>query len=243
MDISDYLNDVLADWRASKDDFSSNIQPKRQWPIPFFGNPATARVATVGVNPSSGEFAPGRNWVAVESVRDWKLRLRNYFNQHTPAHPWFGPWRSGLKRLGLSYEAGTAAHFDVSYRATKAMLRNRGTDPREFRHMVDRDIAWFFQLLTLCPQLQGLLVFGPVVRADRSTESLAGFVRKSAPRHGFKVTADGGLCLELKGQGMRSCFLHEVTATGDGSITDQLAADLTRHGDELRRKIQVTGSV
>ena len=128
-DISDYSNDVLADWRASRDVFPANIQPKRQWPIPSFGNPANALVATVGVTPSCQKFVPGRNWGAVKSVKDWKLRLRNYFNQQVLAHPRFGTWRAGVKLLNLSYEAGTAAHFDISYRTTEAMLRNIGTDP------------------------------------------------------------------------------------------------------------------
>ncbi len=54
--ISKYLSDVYADWRASEFAFASNVVPQQHWPIPFFGNPATAVVATVGVNPSSTEF-------------------------------------------------------------------------------------------------------------------------------------------------------------------------------------------
>jgi hypothetical protein len=99
-------------------------------PIPFFGNPATAVAATVGVNPSSGEFQPNRNWNTVQNAADWKRRLKNDFNHSTPPYDWFAPWRTGLALLDLDYENGSAAHFDVSYRPTKAMPKNRATfDP------------------------------------------------------------------------------------------------------------------
>jgi len=36
-------------------------------PIPFFGNLETARVLTVGLNPSDGEMR-GRNWAGIDSA-------------------------------------------------------------------------------------------------------------------------------------------------------------------------------
>jgi hypothetical protein len=48
--ISKYLSEVLTDWRESRADFPANTCRASHWPIPFFGNPATALVATVGVN-------------------------------------------------------------------------------------------------------------------------------------------------------------------------------------------------
>ena len=104
-DISNYLNQVRGDWEDSRDAFPTNTFPPSQWPIPFFGNPATALVATVGVNPSSGEFDEARDWASVHSGTDWKLRLRDYFKLKIPAHEWFEPWRIGLELLGASYEA------------------------------------------------------------------------------------------------------------------------------------------
>jgi len=235
--ISTFLTHVHMDWQDSRDAFPKNVYPTHHWPIPFFGNPATARVATVGVNPSSAEFEPQRQWDEVETPKQWKLRLKNYFIATPPAHDWFGPWRDGLGLIEVSYEAGSAAHLDVSYRPTKAMLRNPSTDRREFRHMVERDVAWLFRLLPLCPKLRGLLVYGPVVRHNGQTESLAAFVRKSAPRHGFRVLPDGGLCLEAEGQPRRAWFLHEVASTDMGTVTERVVADLTQHQTTLRRKI------
>lgn len=234
--ISDYLADVYEDWQDSQDAFPNNIYLTHYWPIPFFGNPRTAIVATVGVNPSSGEFNPGRNWSMVQTKGDWKKRLKNYFAVGTP-HKCFNPWCAGLKLLGVSYAGGTAAHFDASYRPTKAMLKNATTDRGEFRHMVERDVAWLFRLLPLCPNLRGFLVFGPVVRHDGSTESLAGFVCKSAPRHGFSVLRDGGLRVVAQDATERSFFVHEVQTSGRGTITEQVVENLEMYKDSLKLKL------
>ena len=98
----------------SRDAFPKNTYPPSQWPIPFFGNPKNALVATVGVNPSSDEFAAERLWpeASERNRKDWKLRLKNYFNSTPPAHDWFDPWRVGLELIGVSYESGTAAHAE-----------------------------------------------------------------------------------------------------------------------------------
>jgi len=55
---------------------------------PFFGNPRNAIVATIGVNPSSGEFKPSRDWSSVRTQGAWKMRLKNYLTAETP-HKWF----------------------------------------------------------------------------------------------------------------------------------------------------------
>jgi hypothetical protein len=235
--ISNYLTEVHADWLDSRDAFPNNVYLKPYWPIPFFGNPRTALVATVGVNPSSGEFAPSRNWAEVESIKEWKLRLKNYFTaKETPAHEWFGPWREGLALLECSYEKATAVHLDVSYRPTKAMLRNPKTDRREFRHMVERDVAWLFRLLPLCPKLQGLLIYGPIVRHSGTKESLATFVRKSAPGNGFSVLPDGGLRSDAAGQSYRQWFIHEVPLSA-ATVAEQVVTDLEQNRDVLHRMI------
>ena len=154
LDISNYLNDVLQDWEESWDDFPNNTYPRDQWPIPFFGNPDKAVVATVGVNPSSLEFANARKWNLVKHKAEWQLRLEHYFDGDFAPDDWFGPWRAGLAELNISYESGTAAHFDVSYRSTTAMFRNEETDPREFRRMVEKDVKWLYCLLPRCPNLR-----------------------------------------------------------------------------------------
>jgi len=239
--ISKYLNGVLEDWQQSRDAFPANaLQDTRPhiWPIPFFGNPATAIVATVGVNPASGEFRSDRNWNTFQSVADWKRRLKDYFSQSTPAHEWFEPWRVGLALLGLEYEDGTAAHFDVSYRPTTAMLRNPATDPAEFRLMVERDAAYFFRLLSLCQNLRLLLVFGPIVRADGSTESLAHFLRIHAPKHGFSVSPDGNYWSFTHLDTGKAICVHEVSTPGETCITCRVVKNLHLHRHELHRRLR-----
>jgi hypothetical protein len=231
--ISKHLSEVVQDWRESRGDFPTNTYPDSHWPIPFFGNPATAIVATVGVNPSSGEFRPDRSWNTVQSVADWKRRLKNYFNQSTPPHEWFMPWRVGLAMLGLEYEDGSAAHFDVSYRPTKAMLKNRTTDTGEFRRMVERDVACFFRLLPLCPNLRLLLVFGPIVRASGSTESLAQFLRNHAPQNGFKKSQVGEFWSFKHLHSEKTIFVHEVSTPGEKCITCRVVKNLQIHQKEL----------
>jgi hypothetical protein len=83
-DISRFLGQVRQDWKTSKDQFHKNIAPESQKPIPFFGNPETAIVATIGVNPSSGEFGPDRDWASVTTTGHWKERLLHYFRHKVP---------------------------------------------------------------------------------------------------------------------------------------------------------------
>ena len=54
--------------------------------------------------------------------------------------------------------------------------------------MVERDAAWFFKLVLLCPKLKLLLTFGRIIGKDaRRPESLLGFLYSAAPKHGFKM--------------------------------------------------------
>jgi hypothetical protein len=237
LSISDFLAAVRQDRDDSRGCFPRNAYPVHPWPIPFFGNPRTAVLATVGVNPSSGEFRTGRNWSGVRTSAEWKRRLRDYFKLRTPPHRWFEPWRTGLSVLGLSYEDGTAAHLDVSYRSTRAMLQNSRTDRLEFRRMVERDVQWFFRLLPLCPNLRGLLVFGPIIRDARSCESLADFVRKSAPRHGFNLSQNDGSQIFTTGGAGRALFIHEVFTPGEKCVTCAVVKNLLLNRDGLRRRI------
>ena len=228
LDISNYLNAVLQDWQDSRNDFPQNVYLSNYWPIPFFGNPATALVATVGVNPASDEFQPSRNWPAAQTKSRgiWKQRLKNYFNYTVPAHEWFEAWRIGLELLGVSYEAGTAAHLDVSYRPTMAMLKNPRTDREEFRQMVERDASWLFKLLLLCPNLKVLLTFGPIVSADRRPGSLFGFLYSTAPAHGFKAVQNAGYW-ELWHEATRKVFvIHDADTPDEKCLTCRVVKNL-----------------
>jgi hypothetical protein len=236
--VSRYLDDIWEDWQASSDLFPKNLYPAYQWPMPFFGNPRTAVAATIGVNPSSGEFSSERHWGQIRTKRDWKERLKGYFNNTSPLpHRWFGPWKSGLQLLNISYESGRAAHFDVSYRATKAMIRNKSTDRVEFRRMVERDIQFLFRLLPLCDNLRLLLVFGPMIRSNGTCESLADFIATSANNRGMTVIRRPYDCLISSRPGADPLLLHQVFTSGEKCVKSAVVRNLRAHQQALLNQI------
>jgi hypothetical protein len=234
-DISRFLGEVHRDWETTQGQFPNNTHPPSQWPIPFFGNPATALVATVGVNPSSDEFNAERHWDTVTTKTDWKLRLRDYFRPTTPPHEWFESWRIGLAVLGVSYEEGTAAHIDLSYRSTTAMLTNRRTDRDEFRRMVEHDVAFFFRLLLLSPKLRLLLTFGPIVAEHGGQpESLLGFLFATAPQHGFKMLKYEDEWKLWHMATSREFVVHDADTPGEKCVTCRVVKNLVKNRDALR---------
>lgn len=237
--ISNYLNEVYDDWQSSLDSFSKNIVRSAYWPIPFFGNPATARVATIGANPSSEEFKSFRRWPRVTKANRgaWKNRLKTYFNHDFAADDWFDPWTIGLALLDCSYKGGTAAHFDVSYRPTKAMLTNPNTDRPEFRKMAERDVQWLFKLLPLCPKLRVLLTMGPIIGENLVPMPLLGFLCEFAPRHGFKVIKHGAFWELWHEESRRVLVIHEADTPDEKCITCRVVKNLHVHRDELRQRL------
>ena len=156
------------------------------WPIPFFGDVLRARVLTVSVNPSDQEFNSDRRWDAITNPEQWQTRLLNYFRiSGVPPWCWFDTWSICLDLIGRAYAAGDAAHIDISPRPTTPML-DQQTDTTEFRGMVEHDVKWFFQLLDHLPQVQLLLVAGPIPRANGQKQQLADFIHEQAGRHGAK---------------------------------------------------------
>lgn len=238
LEISNYLNEVRQDWERSRGRFPRNVFPALQWPIPFFGNPMAATVATVGVNPSSTEFEESRDWRAVQSRPEWKKRLRDYFKTEVPPHEWFEPWRTALPLLGVSYQEGTASHFDVSYRATRAMFANPLTDRKEFRQMVENDAAWFFKLLLLCPNLRLLLTFGPIVGVGGQPESLFGFLVDAAPKHGFRVLPEEGSWQLWHEPTGKVILVHDADTPDEKCVTCRVVKNLHAHRNELRRRLR-----
>ena len=134
-------------------------------PVPFFGAVEAARVVTVGVNPSADEFVGGRWPAAPLPTEDLGERLMRYFDRQP--HPWFETWEQALGLLGVSYLDGTAAHLDLSPRATVAFQTFRH-DPDHgrrdhFLRMVRDDLPWFCRVLAeLCPNVRLVLLAGGV---------------------------------------------------------------------------------
>jgi len=128
-------------------------------PIPFFGNPESAKIITVGVNPSATEFEPKREWPANLSATELESRLKLYFKSNIPAHSWFSKWERCLNILGCSYVAN-AAHLDLSPRATIAM--GSVPDKSLFLEMVREDLSWFLRFLEYFRSAKLILFAGSV---------------------------------------------------------------------------------
>lgn len=179
--LRDWLEKLHGEVDRTNSQFPKNLTAG--WPVPFFGDVLKARVLTVGVNPSDREFNPTRRWTEVTNLAQWQARMLGYFqNEGVPPWVWFETWSICLALLDLCYVGG-AAHLDVSPRPTTPMLAPV-TDQSEFRRMTEHDVRWFFELLNQLPNVQLLLVAGPIPRGDGKKQQLAEFLRESASRHG-----------------------------------------------------------
>ena len=83
-------------------------------PIPFFGNVSSARIITIGLNPSSGEFEPWRCWPEKFEAQELTSRLVGYFyHSHPRPHPWFAELQEAMSVINCSFSLA-AAHVDIS---------------------------------------------------------------------------------------------------------------------------------
>ena len=154
--------ETLVNWVAKTDSgFRPHYHPTFvTHPILFFGQIETARVLTVGANPSYKEFALARNWPSKILHADLENRCRKYFDlPTTEPHTWFAKWETALSEIGCSYENGTAAHIDLSPRATKAM---RDITPKDFIKMLQHDIWSFQEILKFAEKAELLLIAGAI---------------------------------------------------------------------------------
>jgi hypothetical protein len=159
-----FLKDVMTS--VGRDDRYTDLLPNlRTHPIPYFGNPAHAVVATIGRNPSATEFSffQSTRWSRPElTPQELDQVLCRYFTDPaSPPHPWFDTWTYCLKRLGHSYKKDTV-HLDLSPRATR-MKRNASPELKLlFANMIVEDLRWFFDALKLCPYVRVILMAGIV---------------------------------------------------------------------------------
>lgn len=109
-------------------------------PVLFFGDLFTARVATVGLNPSDQEFldrrgdqltgaarrfetldsldAPDRRTLGNEQCEQAVETMRRYFHPGKPVYGWFKALSRVTEGLGASFIGGEAAHLDLVQEAT-----------------------------------------------------------------------------------------------------------------------------
>lgn len=138
-------------------------------PIFFFGDPEGAVVATVGVNPSAGEFSKYRKWGPEYSELSRLLeRCRNYFEKPAgvPPHPWFKPWKKFLNKIGGSYQTSPrAVHLDFSPRATRSMSSlQKESEQLLFIDLVENDLKYFIGQLQAYPLIKYLYLAGAITK-------------------------------------------------------------------------------
>jgi hypothetical protein len=173
-------------------------------PIPYFGDPCSAVVATIGVNPSATEFSfHARRWQPMpKSGEALNNVLSGYFTNPTVGpHEWFKGWADCLEILNCPYDRD-AVHLDLSPRATRSM----GQVPYDrFLEMVVHDLPWFFSALRLCPRLKAVLMAGAVTKKFYMNEFMSRYAK-----NGFAFT----LARRLEAQSRGSTALYRLTGPG-----------------------------
>jgi hypothetical protein len=166
--VKSHFKNVLDYVRRTDQNYRSLYVGNHTPPIPFFGNPESALVLTVGLNPSIGEFDPHRGWPDAIADLALETRLQNYFLPNFQPHPFFSPWMEAFEFLTprISYASGTAAHLDLSPRATDFPSNHQTNNlndihwREQFLKMLGEDVFWFFEALKKCKQARLVLMAG-----------------------------------------------------------------------------------
>ena len=140
--------------RMAQPDFDSSAIIPWACPVPFFGEPAGARLATVGINPSNNEFVSAaggelnlqaqrlptlkslqlQSWkhATTKHVRQILIACRRYFDGN-PYHRWFGVLERLLLPTGVSFygKLPSAFHIDIVPWATKKKWGQLGVGERQ----------------------------------------------------------------------------------------------------------------
>ena len=139
-------------------------------PVISFGNPETARVATLGLNPSKNEFLDDsgeflaeseRRFETLKSLRRKSLEEADYatlkvvvesgnaYFQRNPYEKWFRPLDEIVQKAGASFFEGTACHLDLVQWATDPVWRKLSRANR--RDLLERDVGFLMQQLRYYP--------------------------------------------------------------------------------------------
>lgn len=131
-------------------------------PIPFFGNIKTAKIITIGANPSSKELVDNQ-WYEDMSVSQISNKLLSYFNNNP--HQWFDVWEVALNKIGFSYKDGTAAHIDLCPWATKSLssLDSHRLTAKTIG-LFSESVPAFVETLTECTAASFVLMAGTVTK-------------------------------------------------------------------------------
>ncbi len=158
-------------------------------PVLFFGDLFTARIATVGLNPSHREYldTKGRELTGENRRFETLLSLgatdrrsltdtqcdravstmRSYYHPGKPVYQWFRPLNNVLAKMGFSYSDGGVAHLDLVQEATRPTWSALSkVSPTEFSHLKSAGLPflrWQIEYFPLrCVLCNGRTVFDAV---------------------------------------------------------------------------------
>ena len=159
-------------------------------PVLFFGDLFTAKVATVGLNPSHQEYtdrrgveldgdarrfetltslvAPDRSSLTDEQCDRAIQTMRGYYQPGKPVYRWFRSLDRVTRAMGFTYEEGQVVHLDLAQEATHptwSMLCQ--TSPAEFEALRSTDLPFLRWQLETFP-LQTVICNGRSVFAEVS---------------------------------------------------------------------------
>lgn len=135
---------------------------KGSTPVLFFGDIFSARVATVGLNPSDQEFLDRNGEPLPESKRRFETlaslnaqsrgsltdeqcersiqTMRDYFTEGKPVYGWFRALERVCQGFGVSQSGGSAVHLDLFQEATTKVWSD--LDPADRQPLLDQDLPF-----------------------------------------------------------------------------------------------------
>ena len=161
--MQDYISELLKERNAIKNNFGvlfDNNTPIV--PIPFFGNIRTAKIITIGANPSATELR-NNGWVENMDANQISEKLTQYF--HNQPHNWFKPWEAALNTVGFSYYDDSAAHIDLCPWATKSLstLDKLGLTNTTIE-LFKQSGLFFIDIIKKCSEIKFILMAGTVTK-------------------------------------------------------------------------------
>lgn len=234
-DIDTLLQDLLSKAPSVRGSYAELFRPHSPTiPIPFFGEIDSAKVLTIGLNPSCTEL-DDRGWAKEIGPSALAYRLRHYFKLDVAPHQWFKKWSAPLAHMDVSYQAGSAAHLDICPWATMPM--SQVADQARFTQLVQESVSAFERSLLLAKNARLVLMAGSVNSAKHIDSYLQGIkfdqielTGKTARKAGVFVRH---LKLGLPGGKVIPVFFCSSSPSARGDGPQKFSDRLIEHAHEL----------
>lgn len=194
-------------------------------PVISFGDFTKARVATLGINPSSGEFnnkkgllpppdkrlvdrhslgAANGDFLNEPQAQETWSGCKSYF-QNNPYWSWFRDLEDIMKPIGTSYENSSACHLDLVQWATQPVWGRLPKDQTVVNKLIEDDREFFLWQLAH-PNIGLRLLNGRSVCDEVSRSGL------------FKLQNVGGFSYQVGSKTHKSQLLRGVGSNGQMTL-------------------------